>query len=306
MTMFCDPTKVGHFAVRAEDVAAGEPEALFRLLVATSMFQRRQDLQIMRVLQGIGEADARELSTASTLLRLSDGSPCEHLRSTMALRERCDLGKDAETKLGVCLAKPEHPCHLKRHTVLLKRYGHFGKVPSSIALAIREYGATDLGELRRQALDEVSTPEEAALLLEAALCRAWRVSRKIAHMYLSMMTNPDLCPAAPGPWAEGVDWTQFVVIDSNVDLFLKATGYPGPWTYEARRVFLRELARRVDLSAMGDGLAGYNPRLVQQALYLFMSVTNRRAVERDCGRRAPEGCVGCLVELRGVCGWGAP
>ena len=29
--------------------------------------------------------------------------------------------------LGACSANPDTACHLKRHTVLLKRYGHFGK-----------------------------------------------------------------------------------------------------------------------------------------------------------------------------------
>lgn len=302
LTMFCDPTKVGAFAVSSQDIASRRPEALFRVLVATTMFQRRQDLQIMRVLRGISPEQALELSSAEALLRLARDHPCPHLATTDTLRERCDLTKHAETKAGVCTVMPGSPCHLKHHTVWLKRYGHFGKVPTSSALAVQEAGASDLDELIRQAAASTDNPREAAMAATAALSRGWRVSQKIAHMYLSMMTNPDLCPSAPGPWRELLDWRQFVVVDSNVDLFLRATGYPGPWTYEARLGFVKELARRVDLSTLDPRLHAYNPRLVQQAIYLFMSATNRRALPSDCSNEPTPPCERCPTGLRGICG----
>ena len=297
--MFADRERVGHFAVDLDDVRIGQPAALSRLLMATVMFQRRQDLQIMRVLQGISAADAAELSSTSALLALADGSGCTHLHSNAALLAGCDLRKDAQGR-GACTAAPNVACGPKRHAVLLKRYGHFGRVPSSIALNLRAWNVRDLVELRARALSEGASPADAAERLERMLCGAWRVSDKIAAMYLSMLSNPDLCPGV-APWEEGLDWTRWVVIDSNVDLFLASVGYAGNGTYAARRAFVQALAAEIDLSTMKGGLRAYNPRILQQAAYLFMSVTNRRALERDCSRRAGA-CGSCPSTLRGACG----
>lgn len=290
--MFCDPERVGHFALDPRLLAAGEPRTLFRLWFVITMFQRRQDVQIMRILRGISATDARELATSSRLLRLVDGSPCDHLKTARRLVERCDLAKDGRTKLGCCEANPDIACHLKRHTVLLKRYGHFGKVPTSLALVLREASARHLAELRTRILRDVPTPEERALALEAALSRAWRVSQKIAAMFLSAVANPELSDV-PAAWADGVDWSHFVVIDSNVDLFLASIGYRGTGTYDARRAFVQALSRKIDLHQVDARLSSYNPRVVQQALYLFMSAANRGAATRDCSRGGPAVCRAC-------------
>lgn len=204
------------------------------------------------------------------------------------------------TKAGRCGEQPGRACHLKRHTVLLKRYGHFGKVPTSAALMVREHGARDLAGLRSSVLREHEDPLERALELERRLCQAWRVSDKIAAMFLSAVSNPDLSPAL-APWAEGIEWSRYIVVDSNVDLFLKQTGYPGPWTYGARRDFMARLAERVDIKALRPDLHAHNPRLVQQAIYLFMSASNRRAAPIDCALSAPASCSACAPALRRLC-----
>lgn len=298
--MFCDPARVGSFAVDRCAVQAGDSRALFRLLIATAMFQRRQDVQILRILQGIGATDAVELSDAERLLALVDGSECTHLRTTRLLVEACDLEKDPRTREGCCSANPGIACHLKRHTVLLKRYGHFGKVPTSIALMVRESGAEDLSGLRRLVMEREQDPLVRAQALEQELSRAWRVSQKIASMFLSMITNPDLSRGL-APWTSGIDWTYYVVIDSNVDLYLASIGYGGTGTYDARRDFVRELARRIDLTEFDDRLQPYNPRLVQQAMYLFMSSANRRAAPTDCMHVGAAGCAACPRALRRQC-----
>ncbi len=298
--MYYDRACVGELAVRPSDLREGRPSALFSVLVATAMFQRRQDVQIMRILRGLEPSTAREVGSLGRLLSLAVESRCDHLASNAALLLRCDLTKDPETGEGVCGERPELACHLKRHTVALKRYGHFGKVPTSIALNLRDSGARDLRALYRRALQTSSSPAEAALLLEGTLCQSWRVSRKIACMFLSVAANPDLGDRN-APWSAGLDWNHFVVIDTNVDLYLDAVGYDGPSSYDARRAFVQELARRVDLSAQEPRLSAYNARVVQQALYLFMSVTNRRAIERDCSHTGDEACAACPSALRAVC-----
>ena len=295
---FADPERVGFFAVEPEQLRRGDPRALFRLLVATTMFQRRQDVQIMRILRGISREDAAELTSAPRLLRLVDESECEHLRSNRAMIDVCNLTKDPATRRGTCAHRPELSCHLKRHTVLLKRYGHFGKVPSSAAMALRDGGVRDLRALYKRVFAEEATPRARAEALEAALSRAWRVSEKIACMFLSAVTNPDLSRFAP--WSDGLEWEHFVVVDSNVDLFLKSIAYRGTWTYAARREFVKSLAAQIDLSEFDRKVRPYNPRLVQQAIYLFMSAANRRAIPRDCSFDS-DACARCPRSLASRC-----
>ena len=298
--MFCDPSLVGHFAVDAEALAGGSGEALFRMMVTMTMFQRRSDLQIMRVLRGIARPDAEQLTSAQRLLELADSVGCPHIKDVDALRDECDLGKHETTKRGICHRQPDTNCHLKKHTEWLKRYGHFGKVPTSAAMMLRANGVADLSELRRAVWGQTASPIERAARLEEAITRAWRISDKIAAMFLSAVTNRDLSGRL-APWADGVDSASFLVIDSNVDLFLRAIGYPGPWTYQARRGFVQALGRRVPLDVMHPGLSRYNPRIVQQALYMFMSVSNRRANADDCGQFGVQRCAECPPSLAPFC-----
>ena len=297
--MFTDPARVGAFAVEQAALEADEPAALFRVLVATTLFQRRQDQQILRVLRGIGPADMAELTDAAGLRAAAAGCGCPRAADLARLIGDCDLHKDSAGQ-GACTVAPEVACLPKRHAVLLKRYGHFGKVPTSLALAVEAAGAPDLADLRRRCIAEAAGPAEAAERLEAALCTAWRVSDKIAAMFLSMLSNPDLWPGGRAPWQEGLDWRRWVVIDSNTDLFLAWLGYRGPGTYAARRRFLGELAARVDRLGLRPGLHPNNPRLLQQAGYLFMSRTNRRALHRDCAKE-PGACGRCPETLAAGC-----
>jgi hypothetical protein len=143
-------------------------------------------------------------------------------------------------------------------------------------------------------------PLARARALEAALSSAWRVNQKIASMFLSAVTNPDLSRGT-APWARGVDWTYFVVVDSNVDLFLTSIGYRGGSSYDARREFICALARRIDLRELDHRLHQYNPRVVQQALYLFMSSANRRATQDDCMHSGASACRACPASLARRC-----
>jgi hypothetical protein len=298
--MFYDRQCVGDLAVRSGDLRNGQPDALFKVLVATSMFQRQRDAQVMRILRDLPPRTAREIGSLGRLAKLSAESPCQHLQSNVDLLSRCDMSKDPASKRAVCGERPDLDCHLKRHTEHLRRYGHFGKVPTSAALALQEAGFRDLRHLHRHVTREASSPSDAALRLEESLSRSWRISQKIACMFLSTVTNPDLGDDN-APWTKGVDWNHFVVVDSNVDLFLDGIGYAGGGSYSARRSFVQALARRVDLAAAGIGLQPYNARLVQQAMYLFMSVSNRKALTADCSHRQASACQSCPGPLRTIC-----
>lgn len=297
--MYFDQGMIGRFAVTREAFVRGDPAALFRMLVTTVMFQRRQDLQIMRILRGISPEEALELTDVDALLALADAHECPHNKSLDALLNRCDLTKDKQGR-GCCEANAALDCPLKLHTVLLKRYGHFGKVPLSAALMLRAHGAEDLEQLRQQVLAEAAGPAEASRLILERLAVSWRISEKIGSMFLSAVTNPALDPEAP--WQEGLDHARFVVIDSNVDLFLRAINYQGAMTsYARRREFIQALAEAIDLSAMQPGVSAYNPRIVQQAMYLFMSVTHRRHLSADCSHDEPPPCARCPDRLKALC-----
>lgn len=301
LPMFCDRERVGPFAVRKVDALAGRPAALFKMLVATAMFQAQRDVQVQRILTEMPAADACLLSSKKRLLVRAQETGCSQLSSNSALLSGCDLGKDPVTKKGFCSRHPRRACHLKQDTEVLRRYGNFGKMPTSIALVLRETGAKDLRDLRRRVLLRTEGPRQAALELEAELCRAWRVDKKLANMFLSAISNPDLC-GGTAPWSEGIDWTWFVVIDRNVDRFLEGVGYLGPWTYEARRRFLLALARKIDLRGPGHKPQNrYNPRLMQQALYAFMSRSNRRANLADCCHEGEQVCRQCPAQLSKIC-----
>jgi hypothetical protein len=201
--MFCRHERVGYFSVEAKALAAGDGDALFGLLVTMTMFQRRSDAQIIRVLRSIGERDARVMTGATGLLRLAESTGCPSTRDLGALKEQCDLSKHPISKRGTCGTHPEITCHLKRHTELLKRYGHFGKVPTSAALALRANGVGSLSELRERILADSGCPRVRAVALEDAVSQSWRVSEKISAMFLSAVTNHDLSGQL-APWSEGL------------------------------------------------------------------------------------------------------
>lgn len=298
--MFLSRKAVGSFAISPRAFKSGNGDALFKLLIAVSMFQRRQDVQILRILRGMRQRDVKEICDATRLLAFVDASKCRLLRTNAALAAQCDLSKDPTTKAGVCGTRPRSPCHLKNHTEWLKRYGHFGKVPTSAALMLREEGVGSLGELRACVFEDEADPLARAILLEQKLSQVLRVNQKIASMFLSLLCNPDLAPGL-SPWSSGIDWSYFVVIDSNVDNFLSSIDYRGPTTYDERRRFVCHLARKIDLATMCNHLHAYNPRVVQQALYLFMSKANRRAIAYDCMHLSPQSCSGCRPLVRRRC-----
>jgi hypothetical protein len=293
---FCARKTVGDFATSKEALERGEDDELFKLLVTVAMFQRLRDALVMNILRGISARDAATLTSAKALIDLTRKSPCSHTKTNEALLGCCDLTKDA-SGAGCCFAAPALACHLKQQTVLLKRYGHFGKMPTSAALTVARGGGS-LGHVRREVFASTNDPLERAQQLVSRLSEIWRVSDKLSAMYLSLICAPQMGLASP-PWLEGVDWSWFVVVDRNVDLFLGSVDYEGYGTYEARRTFVRELASRIDLRAVDPTWPAFHPRLVQQAMYIFMSASNRRASSTDCMHQ--DSCARCPAVLARRC-----
>gem|GEM_PF-6170088 len=57
--MFYDRQCVGDLTVRPSDLRAGRPVASFKVLVATAMFQRHRDAQVVRILCDLPECSKR-------------------------------------------------------------------------------------------------------------------------------------------------------------------------------------------------------------------------------------------------------
>lgn len=296
---FCDPVRVGAFAPNLDDIRAGRSEALFKLLVMMTLFQRRQDQQVFRILRAISTSDVREMTDSNILLQLAGSSPCSLLKSVRGIHDTCDLSKDQHGR-PCCATHPDLKCQLKRHSKLLKRYADFGKVPTSAALVLVENGDEGLSGLRKRVLATPAAPLARSEMLLSELSRMWRVSLKIASMFLSAVTNPDL-EGASAVWREGLDWRRFVVIDSNTERFLTAVGFNNAGGYAGRRAVIEALAAEIDLRRLNPDLQSNNPRLVQQAMYMFMSAPNRRANPTDCWSAAPASCLSCELQLRRAC-----
>jgi hypothetical protein len=295
---FVDRSLLGAFTADRSAFSRGEGYALTKVLVACTFFQKRQDQQVLRILKQMRPQDAATLTDVSRIRSLLASASCEHLRTLEAVGRDCRLTKEPASGKPTC-QWPRRRCHLKEHTVVMKRYGHFGKIPTTVALMLDSYGVTDLRSLRASIFAATSDPGQRADQLQRALCRIWRVADKISAMFLSAVSNPDLSEV-PVPWVEGMAWQRFVVVDSNTDAFLRLIGYDTAVPYEARRNFINEIARKVDIRRLHRQCASFNPRVIQQAMYVFMGRTSRRANPADCCN-APGACARCPRPLRGMC-----
>jgi hypothetical protein len=288
LPFYCDPDRVGAFAVAPDQLAAGGDAALFRLFVTLSMYQALRDVVIMRQQRSLPRASMRVVADAAFVKRSLARRGCPVLRSTDAFEEGCDVAKVSEVvDCGTC---PGTACHVKDATVVFNRMGDMGKLPTSAWLRIwKDGGVRDvLAEISRN----VASPTKRAALLVERFARIHRVGRKLATMFVSALSTPALAPGLT-PWFPDIDGNDLVVVDTNVARAVDALREPGAAkTYDARERWVREQAAQLDLSEFRADLPNYSPRLVQQALYAFCSKSNRVARGDGCAGRATP-CAAC-------------
>jgi hypothetical protein len=299
LPFYCDPAMVGAFAVAPEALARGDEDAVFRLALGIAMYQARKDQDVMAIQRALPAEEAKWLLSPGALRAALAQAPCAHAGDVRAFHRGCDVRKLGPDEAD-CSVSPGAPCPVKRAALLLRRYGDFGKVPFSLARVGEGRGLETLSSLYEYAMDAMEGPRERAAWLEEALCRAWRVDRKIANYILSTLAHPHLAPGL-APWAHGLDWTYFVVVDRHVRRALIALGAPAKAPYEVYRAWLEAIARRIDLRHYHPDLAAYDPRLVQQALFRFGARANRRAEPRDCCHRGPAACQACPAHVARRC-----
>ena len=132
LTFLSRVDKLGYFAIDKDAIEATDEEALYKLLVLSTMFQRLRDQNVCSILRSLSEEQVNSV-TLPRLMELSmRNATCEFCRNNEVLKGQCTV-----TKLGnsepFCDQKNVVDCHIREHSLILRRYGHFGKIPTSIS-----------------------------------------------------------------------------------------------------------------------------------------------------------------------------
>ena len=289
---YCDPERVGAFAVAPDELAAGGNASVFRLFVTLAMYQALRDVVVMRQQRLLPRASMRVVADASFVKRSIARHECPALRSADAFEEGCDVAKSGDVvDCGTC---PGVACHVKAATIVFNRMGDMGKLPTSAWLQLCKTGG--VREVLAEVCREETSPTKRAALLVERFTRVHRVGRKLATMFVSALSTPALAPGLT-PWFPDIDGNDLVVVDTNVARAVDTLRKPGvPRTYDARERWVRERAAQLDLREFRPDLPRYSPRLVQQALYAFCSKSNRVARRDACATRATP-CAGCAAAI---------
>jgi hypothetical protein len=286
---YCDPTRTGAFAVEREELAAGTDAAIFQLFITLSMYQALRDVVIMRQQRSLARISMRVVADIATVKRAISRHACPTLDSAEAFEQGCDVAKGLDDI--DCRRFPGVACHVKDATRVFNRMGDMGKLPTSAWLRLWRGGGIQalLDEVYRE---EVMPTRRATILVER-FAVAHRVGRKLATMFVSALSTPSLAPGLT-PWFPKIDGNALVVVDTNVARAIDALRVPdAPKTYDARERWVREQAAELDLRVFQPELPQYSPRLVQEALYVFCSKSNRVARQDGCSGRATP-CENCV------------
>lgn len=281
-----DPGRVGRFAVDLAALAARDPDAIFHLLITLGAYQSRRDVDIMAIQRAIGARRAAEMTSPRRLRVLVEGSACTYTRGPDTFDRCCDVRRDLERDRATCATRPRARCHVKDATEAIGRMGYLGKIPTSAWLHL---GAAGLQRWFAEACLLEDDPHARARRLVARVSMLYRIGVKLASMFVTALSVPELGSGAA--WAPEVDGSRIVVVDANVGRAINIwRRNRGPRTYAALARWLIAAADRIDLSRMVSTLPRSSPRLVQQAVYLFRSRSNRAALGDACAAKPCSSC----------------
>jgi hypothetical protein len=258
---YCDPTRIGAFAIEPDELAAGTDAAVFRLFVTLSMYQALRDVVIMRQQRSLPRASMRVVADVATVKRSITRHACPTLGSVEAFERGCDVRKDGDDI--DCGTRPGESCHVKDATRVFNRMGDMGKLPTSAWL--RLWRGDGVKALLDDVCREEPSPTKRAVLLVEQFAAVHRVGRKLATMFVSALSTPALSPGLT-PWFPEIDGNELVVVDTNVARAVDALRAPGAAkTYDARERWVREQAAKLNLRAFQPDMPAC-PELIDPAL----------------------------------------
>lgn len=284
---FADRARVGPFALELDALRARDDAALFRLLILMAMYQSRRDVDIMTRQRTMRVRTAAALTSTTRLRVLVAGGRCQHLRTATAFDTRCDVRRELARGTATCDHRPRTPCHVKQATLAIGRMGDMGMLPTSAWLHI---GPDGLRGWFDEACAATPSPTQRAAHLVERLSGIRRIGPKLASMYVSALSVAALSPGF-APWSPEIDGSRLVVLDANVVRVIDRLRHGRtPRTYRDLTAWLTAAADRIDLRRLHPDLPAHSPRLVQQALYVFRSRSNRVAQGDPC---ATQRCAAC-------------
>ncbi len=101
---YCDPARVGHFAVNPTALGRGEAAAHFRLFVVLAMYRSRRNVDIKRRQRETPANDVEGLATARILARRISESRCELLRSAETFDAGCSVKRVFPSERATCVS----------------------------------------------------------------------------------------------------------------------------------------------------------------------------------------------------------
>lgn len=289
---YCDPCRIGAFAVPPALLAEGSDDALFRLLITLSMYQAQRDVVVMRRQFTATREAARCVADMAFIRSAIRRHSCEALESADSFASRCDVWK-LKGRVS-CHLHPRLACHVKDGTAAFQRTGDMGKLPSSAFLLLKNHGG--FAPLVATIREQEPSPTQRASLLVDQLSSIHRLGPKLAGLFVSVLSTPALAPGLT-PWFPDVDGNEIVVVDTNVARAVdRLCEGRGPTTYSARQQWIREYSRDLDLRGVHPDLPRYSPRIVVEALYTFCSRSNRVAARDSCATRR-HACADCAPSI---------
>jgi hypothetical protein len=275
---YCDPTRVGHFAVSPNSLAEGDHESVFRVLLTISMYQARRDQLVMAQQRAMPSSLVAELTSPGSIGKLRDDTACTCLEADSNFESSCSVF--VRKGRVDCAHLPVRKCPVKVATQSLRRTATIGKLPMS---AWRQFGAPEsFSALLDRITVEVVDPGQRAVAAVRSTMSIGGIGEKLATLFVSLMCTPALAPGLT-PWSPRLDGNRLVVVDTNVARAVRSLGIPVANTYGAKAELIRRLADGIPLTSTHKIVPSTSPRLVQQALYYFASKSNRRAIGLECG-----------------------
>lgn len=175
---YCDPQRVGAFAVDPRALARGAPEAVFGLFAALTMYQSRRDVDIMAKQREMSRAHVALMTKPRLLARAILAHPCAHLVDATRFGLGCDVYRRDDGRYA-CATRPRTPCHVKTTSAAIARMAPLGKLPTSAWLQLREAGG-NFEALRASICAAAAAPARRAQLLVAEIAKIFHVGEKLA------------------------------------------------------------------------------------------------------------------------------